>query len=95
MRSQAIGENVRYSPSPNRKSNIAYESCCYIGITLTTLPKASLTIIVHVMNNAVRLWHVSVLTPTKSLLWRYAGLGFHHEIVAVIVTEYVCLDIDR
>lgn len=69
MKSLETGQNVLYPPSPNRKSNVAYESCFYIGITLTTLPKASLVIILHAMNNAVQLRHIRhirVPTPVES-----------------------------
>lgn len=87
MKSLAIVENVLYSPSPNRKLTVAYERSFYIGITLTSLPKASL------MDQSARHEQMRVdfgickFALKLNLVWNYARLGSHHEIMAVIVVK--------
>jgi hypothetical protein len=87
MKGLAMVENVLYSPSPNRKSTVAYESCFYIGITLTTLPKASL-IDQSARHEQMRFnFGICTFALKLNLPWNYARLGSHHEIMAVIVVK--------
>jgi hypothetical protein len=87
MKSLAIVENVLYSPGSNRKSTVDYESCFYIGITLTTLPKASLNDR-SARHEQMRFnFGIFKFALKLNLPWNYARLGSHHEIMAVIVVK--------